>query len=141
MNARSTIVVTYHDSCHLCHGQKISSQPRELLRAIPNLKLIELPEANWCCGSAGVYNLIQPEMANDLLQRKIEHIKSTGAQIVATGNPGCLLQLINGAKQQGLNLRVVHPITLLAEMCREEVSSSSDRDAGQLETQNAKLET
>jgi glycolate oxidase iron-sulfur subunit len=111
-------VVTYHDSCHLCHGQKISAQPRELLRAIPNLKLVELPEANWCCGSAGVYNLIQPEMANDLLRRKIEHIKSTGAKTVATANPGCLLQLVNGAKQQGLNLRVVHPITLLAESYR-----------------------
>lgn len=114
----SPAVVTYHESCHLCHGQKISSQPRELLRAIPNLKLVELPEANWCCGSAGVYNLIQPEMANDLLQRKIQHIQSTGAGIIATGNPGCLLQLVNGAKQQGLNLRVAHPITLLAESYR-----------------------
>jgi glycolate oxidase iron-sulfur subunit len=110
--------VTYHESCHLCHGQKITSQPRQLLRSIPNLKLIELPEAAWCCGSAGIYNIVQPEMANDLLQRKLKHIKSTGAEIVATGNPGCLLQIINGAQQQGLNLRIVHPITLLAEAYR-----------------------
>jgi len=111
--------VTYHESCHLCHGQKITTQPRQLLRAIPDLKLVELPESSWCCGSAGIYNLVQPEMANELLERKIKHIKSTGAEVVATGNPGCLLQIINGAKQEGLNLRVVHPITLLAEAYRE----------------------
>jgi glycolate oxidase iron-sulfur subunit len=108
-------VVTYHESCHLAHGQKIVLQPRRLLAAIPNLKLVELPESSWCCGSAGIYNLIQPEMAGQLLERKLNHIRATGAHIVATANPGCLLQLINGAKQRGLNLRVVHPITLLAE--------------------------
>lgn len=116
-------VVTYHESCHLTHGQKVVSQPRELLKAIPGLKLIELPEANWCCGSAGIYNLTQPEMANQLLERKIAHIKSTGATTVATGNPGCLLQLINGAAKAGLKLRVVHPITLLAEAYRADNSS------------------
>jgi glycolate oxidase iron-sulfur subunit len=115
---QSALRVTYHESCHLCHGQKISSQPRQLLRMIPDLTLVELPESSWCCGSAGVYNLIQPEMANDLLQRKLKHIRSTGAEIVATSNPGCLLQLVNGAKQQGLKLRVVHPVTLLAEAYR-----------------------
>ncbi|HEX4263489.1 MAG TPA: (Fe-S)-binding protein [Verrucomicrobiae bacterium] len=107
--------VTYHDSCHLCHGQKITAQPRDLLRAIPGLKLVDLPESSWCCGSAGIYNLTQPEMANELLRRKIGHIKSTGAQVVATANPGCLLQIINGARAEGLELRIVHPITLLAE--------------------------
>jgi glycolate oxidase iron-sulfur subunit len=110
--------VTYHESCHLCHGQKITAQPRNLLRAIPGLRLVELPESSWCCGSAGIYNLIQPQMAGELLQRKIRHIKSTGAEIVATANPGCLLQLINGARDDDLNLRVVHPITLLAEAYR-----------------------
>jgi len=120
-----TLAVTYHESCHLCHGQKIVIQPRELLRAIPNLKLIELPEANWCCGSAGVYNLTQPEMAGELLDRKLAHIQSTGATMVATGNPGCLLQLMNGAKQRGMNLRVVHPITLLAEVYRSAETSGS----------------
>src|SRR5207248_8645870 len=110
--------VTYHESCHLCHGQKITNQPRQLLRAIPDLNLVELPESSWCCGSAGIYNLIQPEMANELLQRKLKHIKSTGAQIVATGNPGCLLQIMNGANHESLGIRVVHPISLLAEAYR-----------------------
>jgi glycolate oxidase iron-sulfur subunit len=80
--------------------------------------LLELPESTWCCGSAGIYNLIQPEMATDLLERKLEHIKSTGAETVATGNPGCLLQILNGVRAQNLSLRVVHPITLLAEAYR-----------------------
>jgi glycolate oxidase iron-sulfur subunit len=111
-------VVTYHESCHLAHGQKITAQPRQLLGLIPNLRLVELPESLWCCGSAGIYNIVQPEMANQLLERKLKHIQSTGASIVANGNPGCLLQLINGAKQRGLNLRVVHPVTLLAEAYR-----------------------
>jgi len=93
--------VTYHESCHLCHGQKITSQPRQLLRAIPNLRLVELPESNWCCGSAGIYNLIQPEMANQLLERKLKHVRSTGAEVVATGNPGCLIQIINSAELEG----------------------------------------
>jgi glycolate oxidase iron-sulfur subunit len=111
-------VITYHESCHLAHGQKITAQPRQLLRLIPNLQLVEMPESLWCCGSAGIYNIVQPEMANQLLDRKLEHIQSTGAGIVANGNPGCLLQLINGAKLKGLNLRVVHPVTLLAEAYR-----------------------
>jgi glycolate oxidase iron-sulfur subunit len=111
-------IVTYHESCHLCHGQKVITQPRQLLRAIPNLRLVELPESSWCCGSAGVYNLVQPEMANQLLARKLKHIRETGAHSVATGNPGCLLQLINGAKHENYRLRVVHPVTLLAEAYR-----------------------
>ena len=110
--------VTYHESCHLAHGQKITAPPRQLLRAIPNLKLVELPESNWCCGSAGIYNITQPEMANQLLDRKLNHIRATGADIVAMANSGCLLQVINGARQQGLSVRVAHPITLLAEAYR-----------------------
>ncbi|MGI8967234.1 MAG: (Fe-S)-binding protein [Limisphaerales bacterium] len=111
--------VTYHEACHLCHGQKITAQPRLVLQTIPNLKLTELPESTWCCGSAGIYNLIQPAMANELLDRKLKHIKTTHAEIVATGNPGCLAQLINGARQQNLPLRIVHPVTLLAEAYRK----------------------
>ncbi|MHC1767807.1 MAG: (Fe-S)-binding protein [Verrucomicrobiia bacterium] len=112
--------VTYHESCHLCHGQKIVNQPRELLRSIPNVDLVELPESSWCCGSAGIYNIIQPEMADQLLERKLHHVRSTGASVVATGNPGCLLQVVNGAKQRQMSLRVVHPVTLLAEAYRRE---------------------
>jgi glycolate oxidase iron-sulfur subunit len=112
------LVVTYHESCHLSHGQKVVQQPRQLLRTIPGLRLVELPESNWCCGSAGIYNLTQPEMAGQLLDRKIRHLKTTGATVVATANPGCQLQLVNGAKQHGLNIRVAHPMTLLAEAYR-----------------------
>jgi glycolate oxidase iron-sulfur subunit len=107
--------VTYHESCHLAHGQKITLEPRLLLRAFPGLELIELPESTWCCGSAGIYNLTQPEMAGVLLERKMKNIEKTGAPIVANGNSGCLLQLINGAKQRSMKIRVVHPVTLLAE--------------------------
>jgi glycolate oxidase iron-sulfur subunit len=112
--------VTYHEACHLCHGQKITSQPRKLLQSIPGLNLVELPESTWCCGSAGIYNIIQPEMANDLLDRKIKHIATTNAPIVATGNPGCMLQIVNGARKKGLPLRIAHPVTLLAEAYRSE---------------------
>jgi glycolate oxidase iron-sulfur subunit len=119
-NSKPETVVTYHESCHLCHGQKISEQPRRLLRGIPGVKLVELPEANWCCGSAGIYNLTQPEMAAQLSERKMKHIRSTKCEVVATGNPGCLLQIVNQAKLEGLPLRVVHPVTLLAEAYRRE---------------------
>jgi len=90
------------------------------------VKLVELPESSWCCGSAGIYNLVQPEMADELLQRKLKHIRRTGAHIVATGNPGCLLQLMSGANRSGMELRVVHPITLLAEAYRTETCGQSN---------------
>ena len=110
--------VTYHDACHLCHGQKITAQPRELLAKIPGLQIAPLPESMWCCGSAGIYNLIQPEMADKLLQRKLDHIAATGATVVATGNPGCLLQIQNGLAAHGVKIEVVHPVTLLARAYR-----------------------
>jgi glycolate oxidase iron-sulfur subunit len=119
MNGQTTKAVTYHEACHLCHGQKITSQPRKILRAISHFKLVELPESTWCCGSAGIYNIIQPEMAGELLERKTRHIASTRADIVATGNPGCLLQIRNGLRNEGMNVRVAHPISLLAEAYRE----------------------
>ncbi len=119
--------VTYHESCHLCHGQKITSQPRQLLKSIPGVKLTELPESSWCCGSAGIYNLTQPQMADQLLDRKVKHIKTTGAQVVATGNPGCLLQVVNGCRREGLEVRVAHPVTLLAEAYRSENSGAVGR--------------
>ena len=118
-------MVTYHESCHLAHGQKIIAQPREILKLIPGLTVVELPESNWCCGSAGVYNLVQPEMAGALLERKLAYIRSTGANTVVTGNPGCLLQLINGARQQGWNLRVTHAVSLLAEAYQTESRNAS----------------
>jgi glycolate oxidase iron-sulfur subunit len=117
-NGAAPVNVTYHESCHLCHGQKVTAQPRQLLKAMGNVKLTELPEANWCCGSAGIYNITQPEMAGELLERKVKHIKSTGAEVVATGNPGCMLQVENGCRAAGLKVRVAHPVTLLAEAYR-----------------------
>ena len=96
------------------HGQKISQEPRELLRAIPGVELVELPEAAWCCGSAGVYNITQPEMSLALLERKMKQIAATGAKIVATGNPGCIGQIRYGAKRFGVDVEVAHPVTLLA---------------------------
>jgi glycolate oxidase iron-sulfur subunit len=112
--------VTYHDACHLCHGQKITAQPRELLARIPGLEVKPLAESMWCCGSAGIYNLIQPEMADKLAQRKVDHIAATGAAIVATGNPGCLLQIQNALRARGLDVAAVHPVSLLAQAYRKE---------------------
>jgi glycolate oxidase iron-sulfur subunit len=110
--------VTYHEACHLIHGQKISQQPRDLLRAIPGLELVELPEATWCCGSAGIYSITQPDMSLALLERKMKNIAATGASIVATGNPGCIGQLRYGAKKFGVPVEVAHPVTLLARAYR-----------------------
>ena len=112
--------VTYHESCHLVHGQKISRQPRTLLGLLPGITLTELPEASWCCGSAGIYALTQPEQADALLQRKVGHIATTGAALVATANPGCHLQIARGLQSAGSPAQVVHPVTLLARAYRRE---------------------
>lgn len=111
--------VTYHEACHLCHGQKITAQPRQVLKAIPGLELVELPESTWCCGSAGIYNITQPEMSQQLLQRKLEQVDKTGAPLVATANPGCLVQIVSGLKNSGRDIEAAHPITLLARAYRE----------------------
>lgn len=88
------------------------------MRAIPGVELVELTESTWCCGSAGIYNITQPEMSLTLLDRKMKHIAATGAQIVATGNPGCIGQIRYGAQRLGLKVEVVHPVTLLARAYR-----------------------
>ena len=105
--------VTYHDACHLAHGQKVRQEPRTLLKAIPGLQLVELKESDVCCGSAGIYNLLYPDLAQQFLDRKIERIKETGAEVVVSGNPGCSLQIEKGLKERGLKIRVVHPVELL----------------------------
>ena len=114
--------VTYHESCHLCHGQKITSQPRAVLASIPGLKCKELPESNWCCGSAGIYNITQPEQSAKLLQRKLGNIAQTGAPAVATSNPGCHLQLVFGLKTAHAPVcqTVTQPVSLLAAAYRAE---------------------
>lgn len=115
--------ITYHESCHLCHGQKVSRQPREILRALPGVELQECAESSWCCGSAGIYNIVQPETAGWLLQRKVGHLRATGAATVATANPGCHLQLENGLRAAGSAARVLHPVLLLARAYRAEHSA------------------
>ncbi len=107
------LTVTYHEACHLAHAQRIRKEPRALLRQIPDLRLVELEESELCCGSAGVYNLLEAEMAGQLLRRKVERIGKTGASIVAAGNIGCLLQIRLGLRQAGLPVRAVHPVELL----------------------------
>ena len=111
--------VTYHESCHLCHGQKVVSQPRAVLAAIPGLKVIDLPESNWCCGSAGIYNITQPEQSAKLLDRKLANVAKTGAPAVATSNPGCHLQLRFGLRVPG-TVTVTQPVSLLAAAYRAE---------------------
>ncbi len=118
--AKEGTCVTYHESCHLCHGQKVSRQPRDILKAIPGVELRECAEATWCCGSAGIYNITQPETSSWLQERKLGHLRTTGATVVATANPGCHLQIENGFKAAGETTSVVHPIVLLARAYQAE---------------------
>jgi glycolate oxidase iron-sulfur subunit len=108
------LTVTYHDACHLAHGQRVRHEPRRLLARIPGVRLVELGDSDLCCGSAGVYNLLEPEMARDLLDRKLARIAETGARVVAAANPGCLLQIAAGCRERGLDVTLVHPVELLA---------------------------
>jgi glycolate oxidase iron-sulfur subunit len=105
--------VAYHDACHLAHGQRVRSQPRSLLAAIPGLDLVPLREADFCCGSAGIYNLLHPEVAKQFLSRKLDCLAETGAQVVVAGNPGCLLQIAAGLRERGMPMRAAHTIELL----------------------------
>jgi glycolate oxidase iron-sulfur subunit len=112
--------VTWDDPCHLLHGQKIREQPRALLAAIPGLEVVPLEEADWCCGSAGTYNVTQPDLARSILERKIANIVRTGADTVVTANPGCLMQIQSGLRQAGSHVRVVHLLDLLDAAYRTE---------------------
>ncbi len=105
--------ITYQDACHLGHAQRIKDQPREVLRQIPGIRFTELPEAELCCGSAGIYNMVEPGMSLKLLERKLSHLKETGADYLVAGNPGCLLQIGKGIKQHGLDIKTAHPVELL----------------------------
>jgi glycolate oxidase iron-sulfur subunit len=105
--------VAFQDSCHLAHAQRVRSQPRELLRSIPGLELLEPAEQEICCGSAGIYNLVQPEAARELGERKAGHIAATGADVYVTANPGCLLQVSAALRRAGRPLSAAHPVELL----------------------------
>lgn len=111
---RLAATVAYHDPCHLCHAQGIRREPRELLRSIPGLNLVAIGESEMCCGAAGSYTLREPRMSAQLARRKLDHVRASGASIVATGNIGCILQLRAAAAEAGVPLDVVHPLDLLA---------------------------
>lgn len=104
------VTVTYQDACHLAHAQRIRKAPRQLLEAIPGLKLVEMAESDTCCGGAGIYNMLQPDMSERLLRRKVDAILATGASLLAAGNPGCLMQIRRGL---GDRVECVHPVELL----------------------------
>ncbi len=107
------LTLVYQDACHLLHGQKISVQPRKLLNQIPNIQLTEPLDAALCCGSAGVYNMLQPETANELGRQKVANLVATGATIIASANPGCTLQIAKHLELQGHQTKILHPIELL----------------------------
>ena len=105
--------VVYQDACHLLHGQKISAQPRQLLRKIPGVKLRETQDASLCCGSAGIYNMLQPETAEELGRQKAANLINTGASLIASPNPGCSLQIQKHLDLQNSTVKLLHPIELL----------------------------
>lgn len=110
--------VAYHDACHLAHAQKVRSEPRQLLGAIPELELVEPAEWEICCGSAGIYNLLQPDAGQALGRRKAENLLATDAEAIASGNPGCTLQITAHLREQGRPLPIYHPIELLDRSLR-----------------------
>jgi glycolate oxidase iron-sulfur subunit len=109
------VKVTYHEPCHLVHAQKVSQQPRQIIQSIPGIVFTELSEATWCCGSAGIYNIIRYDDSMRVLERKMKNIAASGARYVLTGNPGCMIQLIYGAKKFGVPVQILHPVTLLRQ--------------------------
>jgi glycolate dehydrogenase iron-sulfur subunit len=121
--------VTYHDACHLAHAQRITKAPRQLVKAVAGKNFVELAEADVCCGSAGTYNLTEPEMAERLQRRKIENILKSGAQIVVTSNPGCMLQIQAGLNKAGAKIQVLHIADFL-----DRASESTGSEAAQVGT-------
>ncbi|MBN8733707.1 MAG: 4Fe-4S dicluster domain-containing protein [Acidobacteria bacterium] len=118
-----TLRVTYQDSCHLAHGQKIRTAPRKVLNAIPGLTLVEMAGSDICCGSAGIYNVVQNEMAMGLLEKKMDSVAATGADAIATANPGCMIQLAAGARMRNTGQPVYHVIELLDQAYGAEEAS------------------
>lgn len=113
-----SVTATYQDSCHLAHGQRVRTQPRKLLRAVPGLQFREMPMSDLCCGSAGIYNVIQNDMAMTILKSKMDYVNMTSAEVIVTANPGCMLQLQAGARLHGKGQRVAHVVEILDEAYR-----------------------
>ena len=105
--------VAYHDACHLAHAQGVRHEPRDLLRSIPGIELLSFAEQDICCGSAGIYNLVEPGPARELGDRKVARIAATQPDVVATANPGCTLQMAAAARRNGHALTIRHPIEIL----------------------------
>ena len=115
-----SLKIACHDACHLAHAQRIRSQPRELLRSIPGLELCDVPDGDQCCGSAGIYNLLQPKSAREIGARKVENVLATQAQLLASTNPGCTLQIQMMLRERGAYLVAAHPIQLLDASIRND---------------------
>jgi glycolate oxidase iron-sulfur subunit len=111
--SKEEINLTYHEPCHLIHTQKVTNEPKLIFQQIGNVNLIPLNEATWCCGSAGIYNVVNYEPSMKILERKMKNINQTGAEIVITGNPGCLGQIRYGTEKFNVNVKVLHPVTVL----------------------------
>ena len=111
-------LVTYHDACHLAHAQKVTSQPREVIKSLPGVNYTELEEASWCCGSAGIYNVVRYDDAIKQLERKMKNIKNTNAKVVLTGNPGCMGQIKHGTQKFNVDVEVLHPVTLIKRLLK-----------------------
>ena len=112
--------MTYQDSCHLAHAQRITQAPRAILEAIPGLNLTEMEDSSLCCGAAGIYSITQKELSRRLLERKMRSVAATGADTVVTANPGCVIQLETGLRRAGIPARVCHVVDLLDESYRNE---------------------
>jgi len=111
--------VTYHDACHLVHAQKVFTQPREVIKSLPGVEYTELEEATWCCGSAGIYNVVRYDDSIKQLERKMKNINNTKAKVVLTGNPGCMGQIKHGTKKFDVDVEVMHPVTLIKKMLKK----------------------
>jgi Fe-S oxidoreductase len=122
--------VTYQDPCHLAHAQRITAPPRAILKAIPGLELVEMEQASMCCGGAGIYSMVQPELSGQILERKLDYIAATGAEVVATANPGCMMQLEQGLRRRGSAARVCHVVDLLDEAYGAEGDSTRRERSG-----------
>ena len=121
--------VAFQDSCHLLHAQQVQAEPRAMLRSIPGLELAEPAEQAICCGSAGIYNLVQPEAARELGERKAANVAATGADVYASANPGCLVQVSNGLRCAGHALPALHPVELLDASIRGVAAPKLLRDS------------
>lgn len=111
--------VTYHDACHLIHAQKVSEQPRQVIKSLPGVNYTELNEASWCCGSAGIYNVVRYDDSIKMLERKMKNIKNTNADVVITGNPGCMGQIKYGTQKFNVDVEVIHPVTMIKRILKK----------------------